>query len=119
MYGNICTIFGCHQVWNRIHQNGSISKLLIICALSIMSNNNDLLQGGKAKKVAIIRYGAMIEVKKDRYCCVYRDNVTHQYAHSADNQLQVDGREYFENWEINGSKSSNDKGKGSMHRQSG
>ena len=95
MYGKICPGFGCHQVWNQIYHKDSIGKLLSIRALVIIPNNNDLCQGGTARKLSIARCSGDVEEDKDIVSYVYKDDGTHHYPKIPDTWLQVKGREYL------------------------
>ena len=47
----------------------------------------------------------------DTYKRVYRKDGTHHYPKIAENRRRVAGEKYFENWEITGSKRSDEEGK--------
>ena len=94
-------------VWNRIHHRNSIDKILAICAIAVLPRGNDLWRGIKqVKKLTLTRAGGMVTAKKNSSPRVYNDDGTYHYPPDLDNILQKKGQDYFENWEITGSKDS-------------
>ena len=49
----------------------------------------------------------MVEAQKDSFKLVYLDDGSYHYPQVAKNRLCKKGKEYFENWEITGSKGMN------------
>ena len=45
-----------------------------------------------------------MKAARDSYSRVYNDDGTYSYSRIPQNRLRVAGQEYFENWEITGSK---------------
>ena len=52
----------------------------------------------------------MATATKDSYSRVYAEDDTYTYLKLPDNQLRRKGEQYFENWEITGSKKSDGQG---------
>ena len=104
MYGKVAPAFGCHPVHQRINHKNSVDKILAICAVGIAPFDNDLQNGGEAHKIEITRCGGMVEAQKDSFERVYRDDGSYHYPKLAENRLREKGKEYFENWEITGSR---------------
>ena len=76
----------------------------MICASGIAPFDNDLRKGGTAHKICMTRAGGEVAAKKDSYKRVYRDDGTYHYPRIAENMLRRKGEQYFESWEITGSK---------------
>ena len=104
MYGKVAPAFGCQPIYHRIHHKNSVDKILAICAVGIAPFENDLRKGGEAHKIEITRCGGMVEAQKDSFKRVYRDDGSYHYPKLPENRLREKGKEYFENWEITGSK---------------
>ena len=96
--------FGVEGVWNRIHHKNSIDKILCICAIAFIPINNDMRQGGTAEKITITRAGGNEKAQKNSYSREYKEDGTYHYPKKPENLLRKKGEEYFENWEITGSK---------------
>jgi len=79
---------------------------LAICTVKIVPFENDLCKGGTTHKINIARYGGMIKATKDSYKRVYKEDGTHNYPRVPANKLRQKYQEYYENWEITGSKDS-------------
>ena len=104
MNNKLVPVWGVQGVWNRIHHKNAIDKILAICAMAFAPIDNDIRKGGRAKKLTITRSGGMKTAQKDTYPRVYNDDGTYCYPKDPDNILRKKGEEYFENWEITGSK---------------
>ena len=96
MYGKVAPAFGCQPIYHRIHHKNSVN--------SIAPFDNDLRKGGEAHKIEITRCRGMVEAQKDSFKRVYRDDGSYHYPKLTKNRLHEKGKEYFENWEITGSK---------------
>ena len=110
--GKICPSLGASPVFHRVHHKNNIEKLLLICAMAIVPRDNDLRKGGRTHKLSMARCGGMVEATKDTYKRVYRENGTYHYPKIPENRRRVAGEKYFESWEITGSKTSTEEGKG-------
>jgi hypothetical protein len=87
-----------------------VEKLLVICAVAIISFNNDICLGGIAVKICLARCGGLVAVTKDSYPRVYAADGTYTYPQDPEKQLKKKGELYFENHKITGSKKT-EKGK--------
>ena len=96
--------FGVEGVWHRIHHKNSMEKILAICAIAFVPFNNNIRDGGFSKKLTITRAGGNVKAKKDSYTREYNADGTYSYPKKPENLLRRKGEEYFENWEITGSK---------------
>ena len=104
-HNKVVPFFGCAPVYHRIHHKNNTDKLLVICVVGFAPTNNDMRSGGIGYKILMTRCGGMVQAKKDSYMRVYNDDGTYSYPRIAENRLRTKGEDYFENWEICGSRS--------------
>ena len=95
---------GVQPVHNRIHHKNSLDKTMGICTVAIAPHNNDLRNGGEAKKITMTRCGGYETAKRDSFGRVYAPDGSYTMPRTPENRLRVAGQDYWSNWEINGSK---------------
>ena len=77
---------------------------MYICVTAfVLTNNNDIRQGGTAVPISMIRVGSMVKAAKDSYKRVYRPNGSYHYPKVNSNRLRKKGEMYFKSMELNGS----------------
>ena len=96
--------YGVKCVWNHIHHKNNIEKILCICAMAFLPNDNDMRKGGRAEKICMTRAGGMTKATRNTYKRVYNADGSYTYPAREGNILRVKGNEYYEAWEITGSK---------------
>ena len=65
-------------------------------------NKNDIRGGGKAIPIACVIVGRMVNVLKDSYTQVYRNNRSYHYPCIPTNKLRTEGVAYFQNVKLTG-----------------
>ena len=86
-----------------------IGKEMYIVMTGYQLNNNDIIKGGKAFPVSLVRIGRQVKATKDSYRQVYTDNVTYHYSKIAANKLWAKGEYCFKSYTITGSSESTEK----------
>ena len=103
-HGKVVPAFGVSPCFHRIHHKNSVDKLLVICAIAYAPTGNDPRSGGWGYKLLMSRAGGKVKAKKNTYKRVYNDDGTFHYPQIEENLIREKGKEYFENWEITGSR---------------
>ena len=103
-HGKVVPAFGVSPCFHRIHHKNSVDKLLVICAIAYAPTGNDPRSGGWGYKLLMSRAGGKVKAKKNTYKRVYKDDGTFHYPQIEENLIREKGKEYFENWEITGSR---------------
>ena len=75
----------------------------------LLLKNNSYVEGGLAIPISCLRVGKMVKAKKDTYKRVYRPDGSYHYPKTDANKLRIKGNDYWQNFELNGSKEGTEK----------
>ena len=103
-HGKVVPELGVSPYHHRIHHKNSVDKLLVICAVGYAPIDNDPRSGGLGYKIQMSRAGGKVKAKKNTYKRVYRPDGTFHYPQIEENLIREKDKEYFDNWEITGSR---------------
>ena len=83
--------------------------MYIFVTAFVLTNNNDIRQGGVAVPISMIRVGAMVQASKDTYKRVYKPGGSYHYPKIDSNRLRTKGEMYFKSMELTGSSEGTEK----------
>ena len=75
----------------------------------ILTNENDISEGGVAVPIAMVRGGKMVSAAKDTYKCVYHPSGLYHYPKIAENKVCTKGQMYFKPVKLSGSSEGTEK----------
>lgn len=94
-----------------VHHKSHIDKIMCICFLAFLPEDNDISKGGKAYNVGMWRAGHMVEAKRNSYRRRYREDGSMHYPQDPEGLLRRAGELYFQPAEVTGAKETGKDGK--------